>query len=1050
MHISDLTFSPVSMLTREQPQRQRVELCFEADCAGHVIIRARQAGRQLPDTEIAILSGRYRTFILLEPPQAQVNALIQAFSLDGEKLLEKELTWNPPRKWELYIMLSSHTDIGLHNSQYIQRRNSADFIDKAIQLIDQTEERPEEDRYRYCMEGTWFWNNYALERDRASAEKVARDYIKTGKLGVAGGLAGNCTQLYGMEELCRSAYLRHSLKKDWDIDCKTMTMIDYNGISWAIVEPYFKAGYRNLFWAPNPWNPLQSTVYTKDMSVASGTFTPQSCASGSRCDVRYDSALPMVFYWQGADDTSRLLVWASTQYGHGASEFGLASSFTGEKNTIAYTEMKMAAQLPKLEKAYPYDIWLMACYGDDQEPGLDICNRIAEWNSKWAWPKLRTVGNLDEPFRKLRAKYDKQIPTLSGEITGGWYQLALCTPELLARKFAADSALSTAEKIATIAAMECGFPYPLQSFQRAWYALLCNDEHSYGASGYQGRRVYETWMQHRAWIELAEKTAAAESHNAMEALAANVQCDEPSMLIFNPSMKERKECIICNSAFHIATLPPFGRSLLPLVQFIPDKTEIIRKQKTPCIENDLFSIKFNKDGSLKSIINKQSGKELLDNACYGANQLLYTDDNHASFHSPVNTSFTIERHDYVVKVIVKSSIPELGADIIQTISLPSYANRIDLETEILHAKAMVNHDRYKRYIYIAFPFAIENARKIVQLNGCIARHGIDHTGHGTDTYSAAREWVAVENEQHGIALVQLDSSLVEFDHIHVDKTDYGAKEPGSSIFSYVANDWLQMHTPGGSHINMRFRYSLIPYNGNYQQANIPDIAEQLCTPPLSIKVEPHAGRHLPEERSISDDYIADARLLALKVSENGKHIVFRIRENKGRYVKLPEATKKLEMCSPDERPIAKGKNSSLNPFETRTFLLPANGIAIRDETPHYRKDGIPEKVGCVYTGLIDSPRAACGEEDGQLYLLWGQNPEKDIAFYELYRGTTEDFVPSNDNFVANVEKGEFCVARYVDTGLERHRAYYYRARAINEAGKAGEFSDVFCGVTRES
>lgn len=1036
------------MLTREEPSRQRIELCFEADRAGHVIIKTRQGNRQLPDTEIAILSGTYRTFILLTPPKKEVQALFQVYGVNGELLLEKELAWAPPRKWELNVMISSHTDIGLHNSQYIQRHNSADFIDKAISLIDQTEERPDENRYRYCMEGTWFWNNYALERDMASAKKVVRNYIKTGKIGVAGGLAGNCTQLYGIEELCRSAYLRHALKKEWGIDCETMTMIDFNGISWALVEPYAKAGYKNLFWAPNPWNPLQSTVYTKDMSVASGTFTPQSCASGSRCDVRYDSALPMVFYWQGADESSKLLVWASTQYGHGASEFGLANSFTGEKNTLAYTEMKMASQLPKLEKAYPYDIWLMASYGDDQEPSLALCNRIAEWNSKWAWPRLRTVGNLDKPFQKLRAKYDMRIPTLRGEITGGWYQLALCTPELLARKFAADTALPTAEKIATIAAMECGYPYPLQSFQRAWYALLCNDEHSYGASGYQGRRVYETWMQHRAWIELAEKTATTETQKAMEALAANVKCDKPSLLVFNPTMQERKECMTWDRAYRMANLPPFGWSLLPLVQFTPDKKKSIRTKNPSCIVTTHFILKFNKDGSIESIFNKQNGKELLDNSTYGANQLLYTDDNHASFHSPINASFTLERHAYAFKVIVKSSIPELGADIIQTISFPSYANRIDLETEIHHAKAMVNKDRYKRYIYIAFPFAIENARKIVQLNGCIARHGFDNTGHGTDTYSAAREWVAVENDQQGIALVQLDTSLVEFDHIHVDKTDYGAKEPGSSIFSYVANDWLQMHTPGGSHIDMRFRYSIVPYQGNYQQANIPDIAEQLCTPPLALKVEPHSGS-LPEEKCFFGEYIANARLLALKVSETGKHIVLRIRENKGRNVRFPKAAKHLEICSPDERPLGTQSNNSLAPFETRTFMLPANGIAIRDEKPHYRQDGIPEKVGCVYTGLIDAPRAASGEDDGMLYLLWGQNPENDIAFYELYRGCTEDFVPSKSNLVAKVEKGEYCVARYVDTGLEHHKAYFYRVRAVNEAGKAGVFSDVFCGVTRE-
>ena len=91
---------------------------------------------------------------------------------------------------------------------------------------------------------------------------------------------------------------------------------------------------------------------------------------------------------------------------------------------------------------------------------------------------------------------------LSGDITGGWYQHPVSAPELLSRKFEADRLLPTAEKLATLAALtDEHYRYPAEAFNRAWDALLFNDEHSYGTSGYQGRRVYETWMQHRDWID---------------------------------------------------------------------------------------------------------------------------------------------------------------------------------------------------------------------------------------------------------------------------------------------------------------------------------------------------------------------------------------------------------------------------------------------------------------------------------------------------------------------------------------------------------------------
>ena len=1052
MLIRTFTFTPVSMLTNEPQARQRIELLFETDFSGHVILRVQRHDMVLQDTEVAILSGRYHTAILLPPPEIIESAKILIHALGGEKLFETEIVWQPPRKWEMYVMLSSHTDIGLHNSQYIQRHNSANFIDTAMKLIEQTEERPEENRYRYCMEGTWFWNNYALERNRSAAEKVVRDFIKRGKIGVGGGLAGNCTQIYGMEELCRSAYLRNSLKQQWDIDCETMTMIDNNGLSWAIVEPYVKAGYKNLFWAPNHWNPIQSSVYTRDMSVRNGPWNPQACPGGSRCDVRYDSALPMVFYWQGADKQSRLLVWASTQYGSGGIEFGLSRSYTGDEATLPFIEMKMSAQLQKLEKRYPYNIWLLASYHDDEEPNLEICDRIAMWNSKWSWPKLRTLGNMDEPFNRLRASFDSCIPTLCGEITGGWYQLAPCTPEILSKKFAADRALPTAEKITSIAALNACREYPRQSFERAWHALICNDEHSYGVSGYKGRRVYETWMQHRAWIKLAEETATREIEASLAALAANIQCTEPSILVFNPLLHnylERLEFKDESGNFNecLQEIKPFGYSLVPLSRFIPSLPQETHSQTPPTIKNDFFTVRFAANGSICSITDNSNNVELLDNSDFRANQLLYTDDNHKSFHTTIKATFTIVKSRHSTKVTASSTIPELGAETIQSITLPNYARRIDIDNQILHAKSMVNQNRYNRYIYIAFPFDIKNSRHIVQLNGCIAQAGKDHTGHGTDTYSAAREWVAVENDECGIALIQQDTSLVEFDHIHTDKTDYGANERGSAVFSYIANDWLQMHTPGGSHIDIQCRYSIIKYEGTATAAHIPALAESIVHPPALHLVEPHDGI-LPPEMNLFGETPENIRLLAMKRADDGDGIIVRIRETHGKTTELPKSMKNFSPCTIDERPLD-CDNLTIGPFETKTLRMRGKRLAVQDETPHYRNDGVPEKVGMVYSGLIDAPCAAAGEDDGQLYLLWGQNPEPDVNHYELYRSTEEDFTPSPDNLVATVERGEYCVARHIDTGLAHHTYYYYRVRAVNDSGVAGPFSDVFCGITKE-
>ncbi|MDX9980867.1 MAG: hypothetical protein RBU25_12655, partial [Lentisphaeria bacterium] len=462
----------------------------------------------------------------------------------GQTLAETVLAWSPPRDWTLYMVASTHTDIGLHNSPYIQRFSNVANVEKVAALIDRTAGRGDDSCYRYVIEGTWVWGNYERDRSEQAARAVVRNYVHSGKLGIGAATAGNHTQTYGFEELCRSAYTRRSLLNRWGVSSATMTMIDNNGISWSLVSPYADAGFRNVFFAPNQWNPLDSTLTPMDKTKEGARWNPDAGGGGSRVDVRWDSDLPMVFYWQGADEASRLLVWASAQYGYGGTDFGVFGSRKDHPATPEAVAPILARHLTKLEARYPYDIWLFASYHDDEPPNLYLADFAMAWNAEWRSPTFRLVGDLDEPYDKLRAGFGDQIPTLRGDMTSGWSQHPICAPELLAQKFAADRLLPTAEKLASLARMlEPSYIYPATEFRRAWDGLICNDEHSYGTSGYQGRRVYETWMQHRDWIGKAERTAEDESRRALAVLAGKIAVPEESIVLFNPTLVPRVELL---------------------------------------------------------------------------------------------------------------------------------------------------------------------------------------------------------------------------------------------------------------------------------------------------------------------------------------------------------------------------------------------------------------------------------------------------------------------------------------------------------------------------
>ena len=196
---------PVSMIDRANRQAVEVYTRLEGK-AIHAILRAADAacGEVICEEEVGIASGEGHARAMLPRPERTRQVHWELRSLSGELLASEEGTWEKPRQWRVYLMISSHTDIGLHNSQYIQRYNSSRFLKQAAALCDQTADRAPENQYRYTVEGTWFFGNYALDRGARAAKKLVREYVKPGKIGVCAGLAGNHTQVYGLEELCRS------------------------------------------------------------------------------------------------------------------------------------------------------------------------------------------------------------------------------------------------------------------------------------------------------------------------------------------------------------------------------------------------------------------------------------------------------------------------------------------------------------------------------------------------------------------------------------------------------------------------------------------------------------------------------------------------------------------------------------------------------------------------------------------------------------------------------------------------------------------------------
>ena len=156
----------------------------------------------------------------------------------------------PLREWKLYGLKSTHTDIGLHNSPYIQRHGTVKRIDDAARLVD-ADARGDDDpaAYHYIMEGFWFWDNYHRDKGMDAAWRIVTNYVARGRMDIGVTCAGNHTHLFSETEIERSLWTKRLLADKWGIGTKTFIMADNPGISCSVIRP----SPITPRWHPTPW-----------------------------------------------------------------------------------------------------------------------------------------------------------------------------------------------------------------------------------------------------------------------------------------------------------------------------------------------------------------------------------------------------------------------------------------------------------------------------------------------------------------------------------------------------------------------------------------------------------------------------------------------------------------------------------------------------------------------------------------------------------------------------------------------------------------------------
>ncbi len=461
-----------------------------------------------------------------EPPS--VEFLLTA----GGKIQDhRKMPWQPRRHWRVYIVPVTHHDLGYTDTIENVLAKYDSFYDDILRFCEDTEDYPEESKYRYTVEGAWSVQHFIRQTDGGfienrtptDVEKLAK-YIKQGRIEI-GALFGNeISNLCGHEELIRLMYPSFRLKRKYGAEILTASITDIPGLSWGLPTVLAGAGVK-YFFAGLPtyfeWGRNEGPRFAgKHMH----TFWEESAI------LRHGR--PDAFYWQGPDG-EKVLVYYQGSYGFFNRVVGpdsyqeIMDSLPGMLDALEITPPCHggANRLtpPSLWRGpCPFDVVRYIHNGvDNYPPDVKISHIAREWNSKWAYPQLIVATN--SMFFSELEKQCRDIRTFRGELPDTDYVVgAISTAKQTGINRITHDRVHCAEKFATIASLVTGYPYPAEEIRQAYDNMLLYDEHTWGKDYPAGQVQDWAWHEKSHYAYKAAGLAESILSGSLESIARKV------------------------------------------------------------------------------------------------------------------------------------------------------------------------------------------------------------------------------------------------------------------------------------------------------------------------------------------------------------------------------------------------------------------------------------------------------------------------------------------------------------------------------------------------
>src|SRR3989454_367137 len=402
----------------------------------------------------------------------------------------------PPRRWTLYWIASSHTDVGLTALQEecleVHRRN----LDAALARL------PAHPDFRWTAECALQLISYVENRAPAAGEALARA-IREGKVGVSAVFAQPLTGIVDHETFARVLWPAGLFARERGLGYQAVQLADVPGHALTLPTLLAASGVRYLASGVNPERaaPLLSPADAARAQLGGGEWT----------------TYPQLYWWEGPDG-SRVLHWRAGQYADGP-RFGFD---VGPAEMGRRLSDWLLTHPVFLSPGYPYDVALLCgATGDNGLLDEQVVANVEEFSRRFAYPRL-VAARPEDFFREVERRWGAKLPVRRGD-TGCYREDgAASTAAELARYRAAQLVARAAELLALwdekTEPRDGGATDRIEqraaARRRMWRDLLLFGEHTWASSASgsdpDGAETVAQWQYKRRFLDGAAAAADAQ------------------------------------------------------------------------------------------------------------------------------------------------------------------------------------------------------------------------------------------------------------------------------------------------------------------------------------------------------------------------------------------------------------------------------------------------------------------------------------------------------------------------------------------------------------